>query len=160
MQEPHPQQDQQISSSPNTAAPLPHSSGMGEPSTSTPQIPLDGSPEMGALPVSQSQIDNCTNIAESSNSKVSGPLDEFTLFPNLATELQIKIRGYAALQGRLITVNAIKLRGQAKMLWADTPIPGILHACHLARKEEPKVYKLLEVDSRYLYDFNCSDFSD
>jgi hypothetical protein len=67
------------------------------------------------------------------------PLTEFTLFPELPKELQIKI-GKKTLEPRIIDIMW-SIRKQAYV--TDATFPAAVHACHESRVEALKGYSLL-----------------
>ncbi|KAF4636850.1 hypothetical protein G7Y89_g1224 [Cudoniella acicularis] len=87
------------------------------------------------------------------------PPQQFTLFPELPPELQLKIWKMALKEGRIIEVRTFQVRGYPKHSRPITPQPPLLHTCHDSRKEALKVYQLLEVQNPWFSD-DDGPFSD
>lgn len=68
-------------------------------------------------------------------------LDTFTLFPKLATELQLKILNFAAKQPRVVIIQVAIGDGNSYVFKSPTPNPAVLYLNSELRTEALKVYK-------------------
>ncbi|PMD60849.1 uncharacterized protein K444DRAFT_381764 [Hyaloscypha bicolor E] len=92
---------------------------------------------------------NCTSSdspkdkTETTMPPANKALTEFTLFPKLPVELQIKIWKYAIPPPRLVRVN-VRRRFPFSLglvcFSTNTPVPGLLGACKTSRETILKVY--------------------